>query len=173
MTRQHGVLGTAADLVPFAHVGWGYRDHAEFWLRAAEYIADGRQRHQWVEYVGRSTPAASRAELARLPNMRETSESAEVAIRPMEDFYAVRPATEVVDPEASLAKRVAATEETLAAGYTGSRAVVVDVTALVRTPEQREAFAGYECGLDQKLTGLPAGALCATTPANWETLRPN
>jgi anti-anti-sigma factor len=160
MTRQHGLLGTAANLVPFAHVGWGYRDHAEFCGRAAEYIADGRQRHQWVEYVGRGTPAALRAELATPPNMRETSESAEVAIRPLKDFYAVRPGTEVVDPEASLAKLVAATEEALAAGYTGSRAVV-DVTALVRTPEQREAFARYEWGLDQKLTGLPAGALCA------------
>ena len=60
MTRQHGVLGTAADLVPFARVGWGYRDHAEFGVRAAEYIADGRQRHQCVEYVGRGTPAVTR-----------------------------------------------------------------------------------------------------------------
>jgi MEDS: MEthanogen/methylotroph, DcmR Sensory domain len=172
MTRQHGVLGTAADLVPFARVGWGYRDHAEFGVRAAEYIADGRQRHQCVEYVGRGTPAALRAELATLPNMRETSESAEVATGPLEDFYAVRPGTDVVDPEASLAKRVAATEEALAAGYTGSRAVV-DVTALARTSEQREAFARYEWGLTKSSGAYPAGALCAYDASHWETLRPS
>lgn len=145
MTRQDGVFGTTADLVRFAHVGWVI----------ATTLNSACARRNTPPMVASATSGSS-----MWPNMRETSESAEVATRQLEDFYAVRPGTKVVDPEASLAKRVAATEEALAAGYTGSRAVV-DVTTLVRTSEQREAFARYEWGLTKSSGAYPAGALCA------------
>ena len=56
--------------------------------------------------------------------------------------------------------RVAATEDALAAGYTGLRAVV-DATALTGTVAQRVAYAHYEYLLDQQSSVLPLATICA------------
>lgn len=48
----------------FGHVGWGYRDPAEFMHRAADYLADGLKLDQRVAYVGADDPATTRAALA-------------------------------------------------------------------------------------------------------------
>ena len=56
--------------------------------------------------------------------------------------------------------RVAATEDALAAGYTGLRAVV-DATALTGTVVQRVAYAHYEYLLDQQSSVLPLATICA------------
>jgi hypothetical protein len=60
----------------------------------------------------------------------------------------------------SAERPVRATENAVAAGYTGFRAVV-DVTAVVRSAEQREAFARFEYLIDRKMSVLPVSALCA------------
>ncbi|GAA0485695.1 hypothetical protein Ade02nite_09260 [Paractinoplanes deccanensis] len=66
----------------------------------------------------------------------------------------------VVDPAGQVAAYTAVTEEALAGGYTGLR-VVADVTALVRTDEQRDAFARYEYIIGRYMRLAPMRAVCA------------
>jgi hypothetical protein len=69
--REHGNLGSAAGSVPFGHLGWGYRDRAEFLRHAAAYIADGLRRNQRVAYVGEASGEALRAELTAMSRIDE------------------------------------------------------------------------------------------------------
>ncbi|KZS78855.1 hypothetical protein B4U45_13795 [Mycobacterium persicum] len=71
MIRQHGVVASAAGLVPFGHLGWGYSEQAQFRARAAEYIVDGRLQNQWVEYVGARSRDELRSEFAAMPALSE------------------------------------------------------------------------------------------------------
>lgn len=156
-SRQHGVVDTARGLIPFGHLGWGYRDRSEFLARAAEYIADGLAQQQWVEYVGTGDRDRLRAELAGLPGLADVED---VKVTPALEFYGVRAGTDVVDPEAAVALRSSAVHRALREGYTGFRAVV-DATSVCERPEQRDAFARFEFLIDQKMAVLPVSALCA------------
>lgn len=160
MTRRHGVVDSAAGLVPFGHLGWGYRDRDEFRRRAAEYIADGLAERQWVEFVGDGSREELRAELAAvLAGGPGPTDADRITVTPALEFYGVTDG-DVVDPEVAVATRVAAVEQAMAAGYTGFRAVV-DATAVTRRPEQRDTFARFEFLIDQKMAALPVSALCA------------
>jgi DcmR-like sensory protein/STAS domain-containing protein len=66
----------------------------------------------------------------------------------------------VVDPPAQVAAYTAATGAALAAGYSGLR-VVADVTPLVRTPAQLDAFARYEFLIDRYIRDSDFTAMCA------------
>lgn len=160
-TRPHGVVGSAAGLIPFGHLGWGFRDRREFRRRAAEDLTDGVRQGQFTVFVGGGTPGALTAELA---DVRETMSAdvadAAVTVIPAERFYSYVPGTDVVDPETSVAERVAATERAVADGYTGFRAVV-DATTVARTGAQRQAFARFEILVDQQMARFPVSALCA------------
>jgi hypothetical protein len=78
----------------------------------------------------------------------------------VDDFYSYVDHDRVVDPQRSVAARVEDIEHALAADFTGLR-IVADATAVVARPEQADAFARYEYLLEQAMTTLPAGALCA------------
>ena len=78
----------------------------------------------------------------------------------VDEVYAFSGAGRVVDPDRSAAARAAATEDALAAGYTGLRAVV-DATALAGTVGQRVAYAHYEYLLDRQSSVLPLATICA------------
>ncbi|HKP41668.1 MEDS domain-containing protein [Mycobacterium sp.] len=132
MTQAHGVVGSAGGLVPRAHAAWGYRDRAEFRMRAAEYAVDGQQHGQRVEYLD---------------------------VTPTAGHFVFEPDHGVVDAEKSVAKLVEAAEAAIANGYTGYRAVV-DVTPMARTPQQREAVARMEFLLDHHTAVRPFSALC-------------
>jgi hypothetical protein len=139
MARRQAVVGSAAGLVPFGHLGWSYRDRDEFFLQAARYLADGLVEGQWVEYVGAGDREALRAELASLPRLPGLAPD-RVAVTPVREFYGLATGSAVVDPDLAVRDRVAATEAVVHAGYTGFRAVV-DTTSLVVTEEQRARFA--------------------------------
>ncbi len=83
-----------------------------------------------------------------------------LGVSPVGDFYRFAGHSDVVNPVAAVAARVDATEKALAAGYTGFRAVV-DATAVVRSAEQREAFACFEHLLDREMCVRPVSTLCA------------
>jgi len=157
MTRRHGVVDSAAGLVPFGHLGWGYRDRSDFLARAAEYIADGLSRNQWVEYVGAGSREQLRAELESISGLGDTGD---VKVTPAPEFYNVPAGADVVDPEIAVATRVAAVQDAITLGYTGFRAIV-DATAVTAGPDQRDAFARFEFLIDQKMATLPVSALCA------------
>ncbi|VBA60300.1 hypothetical protein LAUMK191_05451 [Mycobacterium attenuatum] len=158
--RPHGVVASAAGLVPFGHLGWGYRARAQFLTRAAEYLLDGRRLNQWVDYVGAGSRDQLRAELAAMPTIADLLDSGGIGVTPVTEFYTFRPGSDVVDPERAVAQRVEAVGKALADGYSGLRAIV-DCTAVARTPAQRDAFACFEFLIDQQMAVLPVSALCA------------
>jgi anti-anti-sigma regulatory factor len=66
----------------------------------------------------------------------------------------------VIEPDAQVHTYAAATQQALAAGFTGLR-VAAEVTSLVRTPSQLDAFARYEHLVDRYMTSWPFSAMCA------------
>jgi anti-anti-sigma factor len=152
-------------LVPRSHVGWGYAGRAELRTRAWEYLLDGVAVGQRIEFVGSGSVEALRAELAEFAERDSNFGQGAVdrgayRVALVDEVYAFSGAGRVVDPDGSVASRVAATEAALAAGYTGLRAVV-DATALAGTVEQRVAYAHYEYLLDQQSSVLPLATICA------------
>ena len=163
--RQAGVLDSARGLAPCSHVGWGYADRAEFRTRAREYLLDGIAAGQRVEFVGSGTVAALRAELTGssegIPQFRRDVVGQDVLrVALVDEVYTFSGTGRVVDPNRSAEARALATEDALADGYTGLRAVV-DATALAGTAVQRAAYAHYEYLLDRQSTVLPLATICA------------
>ncbi|MHC8507157.1 MEDS domain-containing protein [Pseudonocardia artemisiae] len=66
----------------------------------------------------------------------------------------------VVQPHDQVRAYAEATTDALASGFTGLR-VAAEVTQLVRSPEQRDAFARYEHLIDRYMTSEPFSAMCA------------
>jgi anti-anti-sigma regulatory factor len=160
MRRKSAVVASAAGLVPFAHVGWGFKDRAEFRARAGEYIADGLAHNQWVQFVGEGSREQLRAELATMPAIADRLHDGGIGVTPAMEFYAMASGSDVVHPKNAVAAWVAAVQDAVEDGCAGFR-VVTDATALARRPDQRDAFADFEFRLDQQMAVLPASALCA------------
>jgi anti-anti-sigma regulatory factor len=157
--RRNGEVASASGLVPFGHLGWGYRGRAELLERTAEYLADGLALGQWVELVGEGGRDALRERLASLPGGECALAQGRAAVCPVEDFY-VFTRDRVVDPEASVVRRAGATYRALGRGFSGFR-TIVNATAVTRTAEAREAFARFERLMDARMSVLPVSALCA------------
>jgi hypothetical protein len=66
----------------------------------------------------------------------------------------------LIDPREQVNAYAEATERARAAGFTGLR-VAAEATELVRTPEQRDAFAYYEHLADRYMVDHPFSAMCA------------
>lgn len=158
--RQHGAVDTAGGLLPFGHLGWGYRDRAEFLSQAGAYIADGWAQGQWIEYVGDADRATLAAELAAIPAAAAPLAAGAVEVMPAAEFYACPSGIDRLDPQRAVAARIAGTEQVVAAGYTGYRAVV-DATAMATTAARRAAFSQFEYLIDQVMATQPISALCA------------
>lgn len=145
--RVAGAIGEAR--------GYGLRDHlclafdapAEFDRQARLFLAEGLERGCRVLYVGESPPSAAELGGARPGAVR---------VAPAAATYG---AGLVVDPRGQVREYAAAVAEALADGFTGLR-VAAQATSLVRTPEQREAFARYEHLIDRYMTRNPFSALC-------------
>lgn len=158
--RRHAVLATAAGLTPFGHLAWAYRDQAEFLSRAAEYIADGLERNQYIAYAADRSRETLRAELEAMPGIAEHLDSGRIEVAPTADYYVYRPGTDIIDADGAVAKYLSAARTAIANGYSGFRAVA-DVTPVARTPEQRDALTRLEYLVDQRMALLPFSALCA------------
>lgn len=170
--RAHAVVSSAAGLVPFGHLGWGYRHRREFLRRAAEYAIDGLRCGQYVIYVADGTPRTLAAEADQLRGeLAADVADGPIAVSAVSDFYEFVAGTDVVDPEASVRRRVEATERAVSDGHTGFRAIV-DATAVSRTPEQAEAFSVFEYLVDRQMVSLPVSALCAFDRAGSTTGSP-
>jgi hypothetical protein len=141
------------------HESWQFVGRQDFQARANEHVLSSLDREQWVQYVGDAPHGQLRDELAALPGGDRLMARGGWGVSSVDDFYRYCD-DRVVDPERSLAARVEDIEHALAAGFTGLR-IVADATAVVARPEQADAFARYEYLLEQAMTTLPAGALCA------------
>jgi len=133
-----------------------HRDAAEYHRRAAEFFADGLREGLRVAYTATHGMEAARAELADLDDVDRLVADGAVQILPVREVYGPR---EPVDPERVVAACAAATEAALADGFRGLR-VSADVTGLVRTPEQQDAFARAEVLADRYMADHPLSALC-------------
>ena len=123
----------------YGHVCLAYDSRAELETRAGDFLAAGEAAGERVHYLAVTAPARP------LPFL------------PLGGTYRVGA---VVDPVEQVAAYTAATEEALAAGYTGLR-VVADATPLVGTAEQLDAFARYEYRIDRYMRDHPFSAMCA------------
>lgn len=156
--RTHGTVDSAHGHVPTGHLCWAYTSRSEFHSRAVEYLRDGLAAGQWIEYAGSGSTAALRAELGEVDGLGPALQTGTIAVSSVADFYALQTGS-TVDPRAAVQARIAATEQALAAGYTGFRAVV-DATAMVASTEQRAAFVQFEHLIDQTMSTWPVTALC-------------
>jgi hypothetical protein len=145
---------------PSRHVSWRFVTRQDFRARANEYVASSLEWGHWIQYVGDAPHDRLREELAALPVGDRLMARGGWEAFPVDDFYRYRDGDRVVDPQRSVAARAEDIEQALTVGFTGLR-IVADATAVVRGPEQVEAFARYEYLLDQAMTTLPASALCA------------
>ncbi|AGL17853.1 MEDS domain-containing protein [Actinoplanes sp. N902-109] len=131
--RGHSSLG---------HACLAYDDRAALEAAAHDFLAAGRAAGQQVRYLADEAPRGWDFE----PEL----------MRPAEHY----PVGGVIDPATGLARWAAATEAALAAGYTGL-CVAADTTALVRTPEQLDAYVRYEHRVDRYVRANPFTAMCA------------
>ncbi len=159
LMRSQAPVESTREPLPSRHFGLGYRDRNEFLGRAAEFAADGLRNNQRLAYIADRSRAALRSELSAMPGVSEHLDSGVVQVIPANNFYAFRRGGEVVDAELTLDRYVAAFERATAGGYAGLR-VVVDVTPVARTPEQRAAMAQLEYLGDQEIAMRPASVLC-------------
>ena len=159
--RSHGATQSGAGFVQFTHLAWAYHHYEELAARALEYAEDGIAAGQYVELVGLGSmeePHGPFRQVTRSSTVRRALESGQAGIRDTAGFYQL--AGEVVDAEASVARRIAASADARAAGLNGYR-VVVDCTDAARTRQQRDAFARYEHLLDRQIIQEPIAAMCA------------
>jgi anti-anti-sigma regulatory factor len=129
------------------HVCWTFENSTAFQARARDCLAEGLAAGERVWYVALE-PFPDLSGLGGGPGAVE-----------LKSIAATHPAGAVVDPALQVAAHRAATAEALADGYTGLR-VVADVTTLVRSPDQVEAFARYEHLIDRYMLTAPLSAVC-------------
>jgi hypothetical protein len=110
-----------------------------------------------VRYIGPAGEESLWADLAPLMWMPQAHRPGAVEVVSVAGTYAGPDAC--VDAQAQVASYTADTQAALAAGFTGFR-VAAEVTVLVRTPAQLDAFARYEHQADQLMTRVPFTAMC-------------
>jgi hypothetical protein len=154
--RASGTVEHARGLGLHDHVCWSYADEAEFRRHAREFLAEGLALGQRVCYIADATSAALVEDLCRADGMDRALRRGAALVIPVQDVY---DADAVVEPEDQVATYALATEQALAEGFAGLR-VAADVTALVRKPDQVDAFARYEHLIDHYMAVRPFAALC-------------
>ena len=112
-----------------------------------------------MRYVASGEHAALVSEVRAIAGVEEALERGVAEVMSVDQAYPAG-SSGVVDASAQVDAYASATGAALAAGFTGFRAAV-DVTSLVKQPEQREAFARYEHLLDQYLVHNRLSAVCA------------
>jgi MEDS: MEthanogen/methylotroph, DcmR Sensory domain len=157
--RSHGIARPARGFARLGHVAWAYRDNKELAIRALEYAEAGIAAGQYVELVllGGMEERQIR-QVARSRTVRQALKSGQAAIRDVANFY--EHAGEVMDAQASVARRIATAQRALAAGLSGSR-IIAECTPLSGNPQQRDAFAQYEHLLDRQILQQPIASFCA------------
>jgi hypothetical protein len=152
--RATGAVAEARDLGPGGHYCLAFDDRAEFRRQATAFLHEGVEQGDRVLYVA-DAPAVELAEVGA--RLRAAARPGAVEVVAVRSIYGVG---EVVDPAAQVRTYAHATIAALAGGFTGLRAAA-EITALVRSAEQRDAFARYEQRIDRYMIGHPFSAVCA------------
>ena len=154
--RSAGMVATVEDLGLSDHVCWSYDGLADFRHEADRFLRDGIALGQRAVYVGQAPVSQLHDELAATPGLATLLAEGALAVASVGDTYR---SGQVVDPVDQVDAYAAATREAVAEGFTGLR-VAAEATELVRTPEQRTAFARYEQLIDRFMTEHPFAAMC-------------
>lgn len=147
--RRSGIIETARGLRRHDHVGWSFDRAAAFRADAAQFLAEGLAAHERVMYVGGADTVAP-------PGMEAAVARGQAEITSVAAMYS---AGEPIEPERQVATFSAAADQAIADGWTGLR-VAADVTSLVRSGPQREAWIRYEHLVDSLIAGRPITGLC-------------
>jgi anti-anti-sigma regulatory factor len=139
------------------HVCVVHTDGKQLLAAAQAFLQEGRKRNERLVFLGSGSIESLHRQLGALAGLRELLDTDRLTVGALDGHYG---ADEVPDPQATMAAYDAATRAALAAGYRGLR-VVAEATALVRTPEQRAAFARYEHLVDRYMVDHPFTAMCA------------
>jgi len=158
MMRASGTVDELSGVGLHDHVCWAYDDPTSFRHSAVECLAGGIALGARVEYVASGSVAALCDDLDALDDIESLVSGDALRVSSLDATY--RGEATPVDPEAQVAAYARATRAALDAGFTGLR-VVAEATPLVRTAQQRDAFARYEVLVDRYMTGHPFSAVCA------------
>ncbi|GHJ46986.1 hypothetical protein Cs7R123_43280 [Catellatospora sp. TT07R-123] len=150
--RQSGFVDAVDGLGRSDHLCWAFDTHDEFRTLAARFLADGLAAGQQVVYLAESAGAA---ELDGFGGFAAARASGAARVQDL----SIYDRSLLAEPRAQVRAYAQATEQALAAGYTGLR-VAADATPLVRTPADRSAFARYEHLVDVYMTRHPFAAMC-------------
>ncbi|HYH52858.1 MAG TPA: MEDS domain-containing protein [Solirubrobacterales bacterium] len=154
--RVHGCIDSAARLGLDGHACWGFEQRQEFTAAVLEFLTEGRRLGQRIAFIGDEPVADQRERLDALGEVGALIDSGALVLFELDTLY---PGARPVDVDAQLALYAAATDASLADGYTGLR-VAAHVTDLVRDPETREAHLRWECFADRALSTKPLTVLC-------------
>jgi anti-anti-sigma regulatory factor len=135
------------------HVCLSYSGRPEFAARARRFLAEGLEDGMQVRLVLGDDRAALLDQVGGFGAVRRGA----VQVQPLAGAY--RAGAAVVEPSAQAAAYAEATDEAVAAGFSGLR-VAADVTSLVGTREQLDAFARYEHLADRLTVDRPFSAMC-------------
>ena len=155
--RMAGVIADARGLGLHDHVCWAYDDLDDFHCRVREFLAEGLGLGQRVWYVAPGDVEALADDLRDLDGMDLALRVGAAQVVSVDTAY---PAGTVIDPAAQVQAFAMAATQAVRAGFTGLR-VAADTTPLVRTPQQLDAFARYECLVDRCIASQPLSGMCA------------
>lgn len=139
------------------HVCWQYDGLPEFRVRAAEFLAEGLALGHRACYVASGDMETLVEDLRGIDGVERALREGALHVASLEATYS---SGAVIDPVAQVRAYARATEDAVAAGFTGLR-VAADATSLVAAPEQVDAFARYEHMIDHHMAARPFSAMCA------------
>lgn len=144
-------------LAPHGHICWAYEDPAAFEEQARSYLAQGLAAGERVWYVADGDRSTLISRLSAIDGFAAALTCGAADVVSLGEAYDYG---SVIEPEHQVRAYRAATEAALAAGYRGLR-VAADVTALIGSAEQVDAFARYEHLIDRYMRTAPMAAMCA------------
>lgn len=122
-----------------------------------EFLADGLSLGQQVCYIAAGDVRKLWDDLRGLDGLDVGVAAGAVQVQSLDNVY---PDGQAVDKHAQVKEYAQRTDRACADGFTGLR-VAADVTPMVRTPAQLDAFARYEHLVDRFMCEQPFAALCA------------
>lgn len=154
--RVHGSIESADHLGLDGHACWAFDQRQEFTDAVLEFLGEGLRLGQRIAFIGDEPVAAQRQRLEGLGELGGLIDGGALVLFELRMIY---PSDKPLDFDAQLALFSAATDASLADGYTGLR-VAADVTDLVTDPQTRDAHLRWESFADRALSVKPLTVLC-------------
>lgn len=154
--RVHGCIDSADQLGLDGHACWSFDQKQEFTDVVLEFLTEGLHLGQRIAFMADEPLEAQRERLDALDDVGELTDRGALLFFNLPDLY---PKGRAVGVDAQLALFSAATDASVADGYTGLR-VAADVTDLVTDPQTREAHLRWESFADRALSTKPLTVLC-------------